>query len=116
MCVLILSTRMQLNAVWDALGVPDKYRQQMAGMKLRPWETFLLKRLVRNLKGSQVGSFKCSISLYFLVLYMLCLLLLYFFHQVIKLFEALDLDNTMPQPRENSDKSMDLVNQKSMEI
>merc|ERR1711974_87579 len=80
--------RMQLNAVWDALGIPDKYRQQMAGMKHRPWETFLLKRLVRNLKGSQV----------------------------IKLFEALDLDNTMSQARDNSDNSMDLVNPKSMKI
>ena len=72
MCVQIWSTRLQLNAMWDAMGIPEKYGKQMAGMKLRPWETFLLKRLVRNLKGSQVGSFKCSICLYFLVLSPIC--------------------------------------------
>jgi len=47
--------RMQLNAILDTLGVGYKYRQLMDGRKLRPWEIFLLKRLVRNLKGSQVG-------------------------------------------------------------
>ena len=46
---------MQLNAILDTLGVGYKYRQLMDGRKLRPWEIFLLKRLVRNLKGSQVG-------------------------------------------------------------
>jgi len=81
--------RMQLNVLLDRLGVGYKYRQMMAGRKLRPWEIFLLKRLVRNLKGSQV----------------------------VKLFEAMDLDNTTSQPGDNSDESMDLVNKKSrMEV
>merc|ERR1712210_145199 len=74
--------RMQLNAILDTLGVGYKYRQLMDGRKLRPWEIFLLKRLVRNLKGSQV----------------------------VKLFEAMDMDNTTSQPGDNSDESMDLVN------
>ena len=57
LCILILSTRMQLNAEWDANGVSYKYREYLAHKKLRSWETFLLLRLVRNLKGSQVGPF-----------------------------------------------------------
>jgi len=92
--------RMQLNAMCDAVGVDYRYRQHLAGMKLRPWETFLLKRLVRNLKGSQVN----------------------------KLFEAMEqslptmeLDKTrtkpsLSKPRDNSDESIDLVNRKSMEL
>merc|ERR1719402_1962279 len=81
--------RMQLNVTLDRLGIGYKYRQIMAGRKLRPWETFLLKRLVHNLKGSQV----------------------------VKLFEAMDLEDATSQPGENSDEAMDLVNKKSrMEV
>jgi len=81
---------MQLNILLDVLGVGYKYRQLMAGRKLRPWEIFLLKRLIRNLKGSQV----------------------------VKLFEAMDQEETTSsQPGDNSDESMDLVNKKTrMEI
>jgi hypothetical protein len=81
--------RMQLTVMLDRLGVGYKYRQMMASRKLRPWEIFLLKRLVRNLKGSQV----------------------------VKLFEAMDLEDATSQPGDNSDESMDLVNKKSrMEV
>lgn len=81
--------RMQLNVTLDRLGIGYKYRQIMAGRKLRPWETFLLKRLVHNLKGSQV----------------------------VKLFEAMDLEDATSQPGDNSDEAMDLVNKKSrMEV
>jgi hypothetical protein len=81
--------RMRLAAMLDRLGVGYKYRQMMASRKLRPWEIFLLKRLVRNLKGSQV----------------------------VKLFEAMDLEDATSQPGDNSDESMDLVNKKSrMEV
>jgi len=84
--------RMQLNAEWDRYGVYYKYREYLAHKKLKPWETFLLLRLVRNLKGSQM----------------------------IKLFEAMNLEKTMTQdldlekrelPRQNSDESIDLVHQ-----
>jgi hypothetical protein len=77
--------RMQLNAILDTLGVGYKYRQLMDGRKLRPWEIFLLKRLVRNLKGSQV----------------------------VKLFEAMDQEDATSQPGDNSDESVDLVTMKS---
>jgi len=77
--------RMQLNAILDTLGVSYKYRQLMDGRKLRPWEIFLLKRLVRNLKGSQV----------------------------VKLFEAMDQEDATSQPGDNSDESVDLVTMKS---
>ena len=48
------STRMKLNAKWEAHVVSYKFREYLAHKKLKPWETFLLLRLVRNLKGSQV--------------------------------------------------------------
>jgi len=57
---------MQLNILLDVLGVGYKYRQLMAGRKLRPWEIFLLKRLIRNLKGSQVGPFFLTFIIIFL--------------------------------------------------
>jgi len=84
--------RMQLNAKWEAHVVSYKFREYLAHKKLKPWETFLLLRLVRNLKGSQM----------------------------IKLFEAMNLEKTMTQdldlekrvlPRQNSDESIDLVHQ-----
>merc|ERR1719367_616014 len=82
--------RLQLSVVLAGLGVGYNDRQLMAGRKLKPWEIFLLKRLVPNLKGSQV----------------------------VKLFEAMDQEETtMSQRGDNSDESMDLVNKKSrMEI
>ena len=58
MCILFSSTRMQLNGMFHARGVGYaglEGFERMAGRKLRPCEIFLLKRLVRNLKGSQVG-------------------------------------------------------------
>jgi len=36
------------------MGVSHKHRHQIQAMSLKPWETFLLLRLVRTLKGSQV--------------------------------------------------------------
>ena len=59
------------------------------------------------LQVQHLSLFSCLVS------YMLCLFL-YFFHQVIKMFEALDLDNTMSKPRDNSDDSMDVANHKSL--
>ena len=48
---------MRLNAMWNAMGVPLMYRQQMQNLRLTSSQTFLLVRLVGNLKGSQVSLF-----------------------------------------------------------
>jgi len=90
MSILTSSSRMQLSVLLVGLGVGYNDRQLMAGRKLKPWEIFLLKRLILNLKGSQV----------------------------VKLFEAMDQEETTTSQRgDNSDESMDLVNKKSrMEI
>jgi len=45
---------MRLVAMFDSLGLHPKLLDQLGEMKLSSWETFLLTRLVRNLKGSQV--------------------------------------------------------------
>merc|ERR1719376_91591 len=46
--------RMRLVAMFDSLGIDPKSLDQLGEMELSTWETFLLTRLVRNLKGSQV--------------------------------------------------------------
>jgi len=46
--------RMRLAALFDSLGVSPWFLGQVDDMELSTWETFLLIRLVRNLKGSQV--------------------------------------------------------------
>ena len=45
---------MRLATVFESLGVEAGWLDKVAKMKLSPWETFLLIRLVSNLKGSQV--------------------------------------------------------------
>jgi hypothetical protein len=67
--------RMRLNVMWNAMGVPLMYRQQMQNLRLTSSQTFLLVRLVGNLKGSQV----------------------------IKLFDEMDLDNAMENSDESSE-------------
>ena len=47
---------MRLAAMFDSLGVSPWFLGQVDNMELSTWETFLLIRLVRNLKGSQVDS------------------------------------------------------------
>jgi len=42
--------------MFDSLGVSPWFLGQVDNMELSTWETFLLIRLVRNLKGSQVDS------------------------------------------------------------
>jgi len=46
--------RMRLSAMFDSLGVSPWLLGQVDNMELSTWETFLLIRLVQNLKGSQV--------------------------------------------------------------
>jgi len=46
--------RMRLAAMFDSLGVSPWLLGQVDNMELSTWETFLLIRLVQNLKGSQV--------------------------------------------------------------
>jgi len=46
--------RMRLQAMFDSLGVDSESLAKVDKMKLSPWKTFLLIRLVGNLKGSQV--------------------------------------------------------------
>merc|ERR1719288_753108 len=47
--------RMRLQAMFDSLGVDSESLAKVDKMKLSPWKTFLLIRLVGNLKGSQVS-------------------------------------------------------------
>ena len=51
-----MTFRLRLSARFDMMGVSHKHRHQIQAMSLKPWETFLLLRLVRTLKGSQVES------------------------------------------------------------
>ena len=48
--------------MFDSLGVSPWFLGQVDEMELSTWETFLLIRLVRNLKGSQVDFIKRSIK------------------------------------------------------
>ena len=59
---------MRLNAMWNAMGVPLMYRQQMQNLRLTSSQTFLLVRLVGNLKGSQVSLFSQHCWCYFYTL------------------------------------------------
>merc|ERR1719205_530995 len=47
--------RMRLEAMFATLGVDSGSLDKVDKMKLSTWETFLLTRLVGNLKGSQVS-------------------------------------------------------------
>merc|ERR1712130_361834 len=46
--------RVRLAGMFASLGVLPESMDKVAKMNLSTWETFLLIRLVRNLKGSQV--------------------------------------------------------------
>merc|ERR1712130_183052 len=74
---------MQLSVLLVGLGVGYNDRQLMAGRKLKPWEIFLLKRLVLNLKGSQV----------------------------VKLFGALDKDGEIQDDNNREEEGQVLINQ-----
>ena len=52
MCDITSTSRMQLNSMLGAMGLSEN---QLRKEKLTTSATFLLLRLVRNLKGSQVG-------------------------------------------------------------
>ena len=54
MCGVTLTSRMQLNSMLGAMGLSEN---QLRKEKLTTSATFLLLRLVRNLKGSQVTLF-----------------------------------------------------------
>ena len=45
---------MRLTIMFDTMGVDPESLDKVAKMKLSTWQTFLLIRLVSNLKGSQV--------------------------------------------------------------
>ena len=47
---------MRLAIMFDTMGVDPESLDKVAKMKLSTWQTFLLIRLVSNLKGSQVDS------------------------------------------------------------
>ena len=47
---------MRLAIMFDTMGVVPESLDKAAKMKLSTWQTFLLIRLVSNLKGSQVDS------------------------------------------------------------
>ena len=53
-CTNFTTIRMRLAAMFDSLGVSPWFLGQVDNLQLSTWETFLLIRLVRNLKGSQV--------------------------------------------------------------
>ena len=66
MCGITSTSRMQLNSMLGAMGLSEN---QLRKEKLTTSATFLLLRLVRNLKGSQVTLFliwiivlKCSVG------------------------------------------------------
>merc|ERR1719158_1723595 len=46
--------RMRLGAMFNSMGVEPEALDKVAKMELKTWQTFLLIRLVSNLKGSQV--------------------------------------------------------------
>jgi len=46
--------RIRLGAMFNSMGVEPEALDKVAKMKLKTWQTFLLIRLVSNLKGSQV--------------------------------------------------------------
>ena len=54
MCGITSTSRMQLNSMLGAMGLSEN---QLRKEKLTTSATFLLLRLVRNLKGSQVTLF-----------------------------------------------------------
>jgi hypothetical protein len=74
--------RMRLAAMFDSLGVSPWILGQVDNMELSTWETFLLIRLVRNLKGSQVT----------------------------KLFEALDIEHPYVTYDHNEEESDTIIN------
>jgi len=73
--------RMRLSAIFTSLGVDPGSLEKVAKMNLSTWETFLLIRLVSNLKGSQVS----------------------------KLFEALDKEGQI-QDDHNEEEGQALIN------
>jgi len=82
--------RMRLVAMFDSLGLHPKLLDQFGEMELSTWETFLLTRLVRNLKGSQVT----------------------------KLFEALDKEGMRKKTddeEENEEEGQTLINHEDLE-
>jgi len=79
--------RMRLSAMFDSLGVSPWFLGQVDEMELSTWETFLLIRLVRNLKGSQVT----------------------------KLFEALDIEHPYVTYDHNEEEGETFSNDKERE-
>jgi hypothetical protein len=73
--------RMRLEVMLNSLGVDSNALDKVDKMKLSTWETFLLIRLVGNLKGSQVST----------------------------LFGALDKDGQI-QDRQNGEEGQTLIN------
>ena len=107
---------MRLAAMFDSLGVSPWFLGQVDNMELSTWETFLLIRLVRNLKGSQVDSINVCQTVSSKVgqegVWYLGYSVFVFqkaFYQVTKLFEALDIEHpyvTYDHNEEESDTSI----------
>jgi len=117
---------MRLAAMFDSLGIHPKSLDQLGKMELSTWETFLLTRLVRNLKGSQVD---CVLNCYtqpggckYLGCSILQIPVLGFhetcFYQVTKLFEALEKEGKKKNDddeEEEEEEAQTLINHEERE-